>query len=136
MKLFAAPALALVAATPAFANTPYSRGVCLLSYGSEVQLNGPCEYTLDKDGSLYVSDVPASKGNLFAYVNLNGDGTADASWNGGGGSHAQGRVSEMGDQLASGTIALCRSRPGVASLRLLSHALRLFCGCPRKITQC
>ena len=90
MKLFAAAtALAFVAATPAFANSPYSRGECLLSYGSEVQLNGPSEYTLDKDGSLYASDIPASKGNIFAYVNLNGDGTADASWNGGGGaSHA------------------------------------------------
>jgi hypothetical protein len=131
MKLFAAVALAIVAATPAFANTPYSRGICLFSYGSEVQLNGPCEYTLDKDGSLYVSDVPASKGNLFAYVNLNGDGTADASWNGGGGaSHAHDPLGTMtrkggcwGNDLNVVCVWKVGTRPSDAEVERIVHSV-------------
>ena len=126
--------MAFVAATPAFANSPYSRGECLLSYGSEVRLNGPSEYTLDKDGSLYASDIPASKGNIFAYVNLNGDGTADASWNGGGGaSHAHDPLGTMtreggcwGNNLNVVCVWKAGTRPSEAEvekiIRSVSHA--------------
>jgi hypothetical protein len=66
------------------------QGRCLLEVGGKKYLDGRCNIEISSDGSFSVGTGdrgPASR--FFAYVNKNGDGRADGSWNGiRAGSHA------------------------------------------------
>lgn len=49
---------------------------CKLTVNGRTYINGPCEFTPTGGGSFEIQ-----KGDYFAYVNLNEDGTAEGWWN-------------------------------------------------------
>jgi hypothetical protein len=69
--------LALAAAGPAVAGRSAR---CLLEVDGDVYLDGACRFeSLGGAGSVCIGCERGSR--YFAYVNMNGDGTAEAFWN-------------------------------------------------------
>lgn len=54
-------------------------GKCLLVVDGRTYLNGPCPVSIDKDGSFSVGTGP--RASYFAYVNVDGSGSAKGYWN-------------------------------------------------------
>jgi hypothetical protein len=99
------------AAPVSYAPPHYEHGTCYLSVAGRVVLDGACHYSIDHDGSLYVGSPGDA---VFSYVNLNGDGTANASWNNGA-SHAHddlGTVTRKGGCWSNAAAKICAWKPG------------------------
>jgi hypothetical protein len=91
------------------------RADCVLAVDGTRYIDGPCGFTpIDTDGSFIVTSKRNS--SLFAYVNMNGDGSAQGSWTGpGGASHAHedlGQLSHNGGCWSNATAKVCAWRPG------------------------
>jgi hypothetical protein len=91
------------------------KGECVLQVKGASYLDGPCDIIMEKDGSFQVTTV---KGRLyFAYVNLEGDGTANGSWNGTipGATHAHdnlGTLTRQGGCWTNDQARICAWKPG------------------------
>jgi hypothetical protein len=87
MLLFVVPFLAAVAPAAAIGTSQADgaclRGRCLIEVGGRKYLSGPCNIDSAADGSFSIRTGNGGRASrYFAYVNLNGDGTAEGSWNG------------------------------------------------------
>lgn len=58
------------------------QGDCLLVVHGKTYIDGHCKIDMDKDGSFTVNVGDQLRfPRYFAYLNMNGDGTATGSWN-------------------------------------------------------
>lgn len=68
-------------------------GTCRLKIGGRLYISGTCYFSTDKDGSF---NLMGMRGDYFAYVSLNGDGSAQGYWNGGAGfTHAHSSLGRL-----------------------------------------
>ena len=91
------------------------RADCVLEVDGSRYIDGLCDFSpIDTDGSFVVTSKRNS--SLFAYVNMNGDGSAQGSWTGpGGASNAHedlGQLSRNGGCWSNATAKVCAWRPG------------------------
>ena len=72
---------------------------CLLRVDGRTYLDKPCRFEADPDGSFSIGTAAtdgAKREPFFAYVNVNPDGSADATWNeDASASHAQAPLGTM-----------------------------------------
>jgi len=81
MRAILAAMLSLAAVLPAAAKSVPGR--CLIEVGGKRYLDEPCNIDLGPDGSFSVGTGDGGRASrYFAYVSLDGDGTATGSWNG------------------------------------------------------
>jgi hypothetical protein len=112
-----APATA-AAVAPVSTPVTYADGtktdLCFFSAQGRVVIDGRCAFD-SYPGGKGSFEVDSLDGATFAVVNVNSDGTADASWDDGAGSHAQtllGTMTRVGGCWSNSANKICVWKPG------------------------